>query len=444
MYLRHLRVQNVKLLRDVAIDFVGADGKPRMWTVFVGENRSCKTTLLQTIAAAASGRDQAIHLTTDVVASWPDLRRPRATLSIDAEFGFSESRHAYRSYPGPGDLDLRPLQPPLLRVQLSLESGRTVFDGSSAFVGELVGSHDPLVVARRENLADWFVAGYGVRRMLRSVGTVDTQRQRDPSLDRLKPLFGEDVIGTGFIELLGGDLGRSFAKILQSIFVAGGLLPHVTELELRGRGGIRSTKDLIEAQRFEMDILDEHGEPIRVPAAWLSQGYQSIIAWLADVVGQILLESGQPVEAAEMEGCVLVDEIDMYLHPTWQLRLIPALKRVFPRIQFIATTHSPMVLTALGAEEVWLLSHDAEGSVIARPAPHSPALLTGTELFESFFEIHKLYPSDLGEKASQYGRLATDPTRTPDEDALMISLRRELAAAGIEFDWEPVPREVAE
>src|ERR1043165_2853259 len=111
MYLRHLRVQNVKLLRDVAIDFVDAGGKPRMWTVFVGENRSWKTTLLQTIAAAASGRDQAIHLTTDVVASWPDLRRPRTTLSIDAEFGFSESRHAYRSYPDPMDSDVRRRQP---------------------------------------------------------------------------------------------------------------------------------------------------------------------------------------------------------------------------------------------------------------------------------------------------------------------------------------------
>lgn len=443
MYLRHLRVQNVKLLRDVSIDFRGATGEPRMWTVFVGENRSCKTTLLQTIAAAACGRDQATHLTTDVIASWPDLRRPGAALSIDAEFGFSATRHPWRSYPTQ-ELDVRPLEVPVLQSRLSLDPGRTVFDGRSTFDGELAGADDPLAAARRQTLADWFVAGYGVRRMLRGVGTVDTQRQRDPSLDRLKPLFGEDVIGTGFIELLGGELGRGFAKVLKSIFVAGGLLPHVTELELRGRGGIRSTRDLIEAQRFEMDIRDDGGEPIRVPAAWLSQGYQSIIAWLADVVGQILLEAGGQVEAEQMEGCVLVDEIDMYLHPTWQLRLIPALKRVFPRIQFIATTHSPMVLTALGAEEVWLLSHDAEGSVIAQPAPRSPALLTGTELFDSFFEIDHLYPSALGEKASQYSRLATDPTRTLDEDARMLTLRQELAAAGVEFEWEPVPRELAE
>lgn len=440
MYLRHLHVQNVKLLRDVKIDFVGAEGRPRMWTVFVGENRSCKTTLLQTIAAAASGRDQAIHLTTDVVASWPDLRRPDAQLSIDAGFGFSSSRHSRRPYP-----DSQPDQPPLLQAHLKLVPGRSVFDGSASFVGVDTG-RDPLVAARRENYRDWFVAGYGVRRMLRGVGTVDIQRQRNPSLDRLKPLFGEDVIGTGFIELLGEELGRTFARILQSVLVEGegDILPHVTALQLRGRRGIRSTKDLIEAQRFEMDILDDRGERILVPAAWLSQGYQSVIAWLADVVGQIAIDAGEPVDAAEMEGCVLVDEIDMYLHPTWQLRLIPALKRVFPRLQFIATTHSPMILPALAADEVWLLTHDPEGSVIAAPARHSPALLTGSELFEAFFAIDKVYPADLGEKASRYGRLATDPTRTPEEDLEMRSLRRELAAAGIKFDWEPASREVTE
>ena len=99
MYVRSLRVQNVKLLRDVRIDFVDANGRPRMWTVFVGENRLCKTTLLQTIAAAACGGDRGTQLVTDVVASWPDLRKP-VPLHIEAEFGFSDS--ARRTYPSNG------------------------------------------------------------------------------------------------------------------------------------------------------------------------------------------------------------------------------------------------------------------------------------------------------------------------------------------------------
>jgi predicted ATP-binding protein involved in virulence len=114
---------------------------------------------------------------------------------------------------------------------------------------------------------------------------------------------------------------------------------------------------------------------------------------------------------------------------------------VFPRLQFIATTHSPMVLPALTADEVYLLSRDAEGSVVATRADHSPALLTGSEILESFFEIRTLYPNDLGDKASEYGRLANDPTRSDAEDQRMRALRQELATAGIAYDWEPAPRE---
>jgi hypothetical protein len=440
MYVRHLRVRNVKLLRDVTVDFVDANGHPRMWTVFVGENRLCKTTLLQTIAAAACGADRGTQLVTDVIASWPDLRNP-VPLGVEAEFGLSQTRHAKREYP---DRRVSTQTAPRLWSKLDLEPGKRVFVGRSGYVGihdpARAPGADPLTEARTRALPDWFVAGYGPSRLLPGVGK--STRQTEPTLDRLRPLFGESLIGTGFIELLGEELGRSFAKVLQSVFVAGDVLPHVTAMELRGRGGVRSQRDLVEGQRFEMDVLDTRGERIRVPATWLSQGYQSLIAWLADVVGQILLEAGEPVEAAEMEGTVLVDELDLHLHPTWQVRLIPALKRVFPRLQFIATTHSPMVLPALAAEEVYILSQDAAGSVIATPSAQSPALLTGSELFEAFFELRKLYPGALGDKLHRYSYLATDPTRSPEEDAAMWLLRRELEAAGVDFDREPVAREV--
>lgn len=447
MYLRKLHVQNVKLLRDVEIDFVDAQGYPRMWTVFVGENRLCKTTLLQTIAAAASGRDKATHIATDVIESWPDLRRPRPNgtgaknvagtkIDIEATFGFSPERRPLPWYRPPSTL-------PILHSRLTLDPGRSVFDGASCYEGSPDPDEDPLMVMRRENLAGWFVAGYGASRLLRTVGSTDTQRRPDPAVDRLRPLFGSDLIGTGFVELLREDLARGFTKILQEVFVNGGLLPAVTALELRGRGGITKTSHLIDSQRFEMDVVGDDGKRIRVPATWLSQGYQSIIAWLADVVGQILLEYGEVVPAAEMEGVVLVDEIDLHLHPTWQVHLIPALKKVFPRLQFIATTHSPMVLPALTADEVYLLSHDEAGSVIATRADHSPALLTGSEILESFFGIRTLYPNDLGDKASECGRLANDPMRSEDEDRRMRALRQELASAGIDYEWEPAPREAA-
>ncbi|HET7500861.1 MAG TPA: AAA family ATPase, partial [Kofleriaceae bacterium] len=59
-----------------------------------------------------------------------------------------------------------------------------------------------------------------------------------------------------------------------------------------------------------------------------------------------------------MEGIVLVDELDLHLHPTWQTEIVAGLKATFPRMQFIVTTHSPLVLAGCRADEVWRLKQD--------------------------------------------------------------------------------------
>jgi hypothetical protein len=270
---------------------------------------------------------------TDVVASWTDLRRQEPVdATIEATFGFSNERHAVREYPG---FDISRDQPerqgaasPVpgieLRSSLRLAPGRRVLSGDSRFEGwppwyRVEGVDEPqdiLTEARAKGLRDWFVAGYGPTRLLPSPGKAS--REFDPMQDRLRPLFGEALIGTGFMDLLSPELGRAFAKLLHEVFVVGGLLPHVTKLELRGRGGIQSAKDLVEAHRFEVATGTKGS--IRVPAGWLSQGYQSLIAWVADFVGHILLEAGADIAASEMEGLVLVDEIDLHLHPKWAAR----------------------------------------------------------------------------------------------------------------------------
>jgi predicted ATP-binding protein involved in virulence len=63
--------------------------------------------------------------------------------------------------------------------------------------------------------------------------------------------------------------------------------------------------------------------------------------------------------AKESPGLVLIDELDLHLHPKWQRRVVDDLKRTFPRIQFICTTHSPFLIQALEPGE--LLRLDKEG-----------------------------------------------------------------------------------
>src|SRR5690606_31919722 len=160
--------------------------------------------------------------------------------------------------------------------------------------------------------------------------------------------------------------------------------------------------DLVEKHRFELKI---GAETLKLPATWLSQGYQSTIAWIADIIGQVFSEAGGPVALAEMEGLVLIDEIDLHLHPKWQLGLIPTLKRVLPKLQFIVTTHSPMVLPGLSREEVVILRPDEDGNVVAQESPETPALLTGSEIYRLFFGIDRLHPANLGADLQRYSFL---------------------------------------
>ena len=183
---------------------------------------------------------------------------------------------------------------------------------------------------------------------------------------------------------------------------------------------------------------------MNLPASWLSAGYQSTIAWVADLLGQVTLEAGRVLHPHEIAGIVLIDEIDLHLHPHWQASLVPSLRAIFPKVQFIATTHSPMVLPGLRQDEIIMLSLDEQGNIQQRPAPVAPALKTGSEILEWFFGIDKLYPAKLGQTLQEYTRLATDSERTAEEDARMQKLRQELQDADADPGWEPVERNQAE
>jgi hypothetical protein len=124
MYITRLHVKNLKLMRDLALDFTH-EGKPRMWTAFVAENGACKTTLLQTIALAASGPDRANQMAD--VPSLPDLRRTTETVWIDANFEFGNRLERLRLFPDERERSER------LLSSLSIGADQSTFSGYSSF-----------------------------------------------------------------------------------------------------------------------------------------------------------------------------------------------------------------------------------------------------------------------------------------------------------------------
>lgn len=102
------------------------------------------------------------------------------------------------------------------------------------------------------------------------------------------------------------------------------------------------------------DMLGQLDNGEWMPFEMLSDGYKNIVRLSADIAYRAIKLNPHLGENAvkETEGVVLIDEIDMHLHPNWQKTVISDLKRTFPKIQFIVTTHSPFIVQSLKADEI--------------------------------------------------------------------------------------------
>jgi predicted ATP-binding protein involved in virulence len=113
-------------------------------------------------------------------------------------------------------------------------------------------------------------------------------------------------------------------------------------------------------------LVAEHATLGRLPVGQLSDGIRAMIAMVADIAHRCVRLNPQWGEDAPQQtpGVVLIDEVDLHLHPDWQQRVLSGLREVFPCVQFIVTTHSPHVLSTVAAESIRILRvDDGEGHV---------------------------------------------------------------------------------
>lgn len=126
---------------------------------------------------------------------------------------------------------------------------------------------------------------------------------------------------------------------------------------------IRLLDELMIDYRFKGET-DESGELIlekdgaRIPLPALSDGYRAFIGWIGDFLYHLCMWAASGKKIREVEGVVLVDEIDLHLHPDWQRNIIATLSKTLPRIQFIFTSHSPLVTGSLEWPNIWVMQDD--------------------------------------------------------------------------------------
>ncbi len=94
---------------------------------------------------------------------------------------------------------------------------------------------------------------------------------------------------------------------------------------------------------------------LELKLAQLSSGERTLISLVADISRRATIANPQMPNPLICEGVILIDEIELHLHPEWQRNVIPALRNTFPNLQFILTTHSPQVLSNVKRENVFVL-----------------------------------------------------------------------------------------
>ena len=116
------------------------------------------------------------------------------------------------------------------------------------------------------------------------------------------------------------------------------------------RDELKTNESVIFSTRYEKDIVAlKTAERTVIPFTALSDGYRNVIKIILDIATRMCILNpylkGDALK--KTPGVVLIDEVDLSLHPTWQKRIIRILKEQFPRIQFICATHSPFIIQSL-------------------------------------------------------------------------------------------------
>lgn len=190
-------------------------------------------------------------------------------------------------------------------------------------------------------------AAYGINRLELS-GYIHTSISQAPQkLNKTDSLFANNNtlynIEAYLISLHGREEYAHKLHIIKKVLLE--LLPSIKDIII---------DDSQESKKvFYIETAEDGTTMPRIPFHALSTGSKSIIAMIGDMI--IELMQNQDIEhPSELEGIVIIDEIDAHLHPKWQKIFVQTLTRLFPKIQFIASTHSPIPLLGAPKETIIL------------------------------------------------------------------------------------------
>lgn len=140
----------------------------------------------------------------------------------------------------------------------------------------------------------------------------------------------------------------------------------------------------------------------------LSDGYKTMLALVMDLARRMAVANGelylkQKKSPLESPAIVLIDEVELHLHPSWQQTVLPSLMRIFPNTQFVVTTHSPQVISSIEPKHIRILK---EGKVL--PVETSTYGAESARVLEEVFGVPVRGAAEVKEILDEYLKLIND------------------------------------
>jgi len=361
VYVRRLQFEDLRCFQTLDFTFEQPSGQYAGWVVITGDNGSGKTALLRALSLCLVGPDVARALEGEA-RQW--IRRGCQRASFGAQVVLDRSLDRFVDS---GKAAREPFW-----AELEIGSGPAATNGSVVLAqapperrrarGKRSAARGPWAAAS----AGWFCAGYGPYRRIYGASQEAARLMTLPGpVGRFVSMFREDAALTE-AQLWAKDL--EYRRLVQSDGTSHRALAALQSLANDGflPGGVRM-------ERVDADglwLADREG--VVLPVGEMGDGRRAAMAMLTDMVRHMvevygvddLLETGPDgVPRIARPGVVLIDEIDAHLHPEWQRHLGFWLRDHFPHVQFIVSSHSPLVCPAADEMMVFLLPAPGSGEV---------------------------------------------------------------------------------
>lgn len=305
-----LSVENVKCFGPKqTLDLSDGKGRPARWTIILGENGTGKTTLLQCIARMCQEEDTP---TRPGIAWLRRLARDESSCVMDARVFMASSL----THEAPGEE---------VHWTLNVDSARGEYTWGDTSIDQQTVYPEVLCF------------GYGASRRM-GTPRLSGDQGNDSGVQGLfedTPLINAEewLLRMDYLASRQPEASKDEFQHTRELLTR--ILPDVDDLRVAGLStdGRRTPKPFVEA----------HTPYGWVPMRELGLGYQTLIAWMTDLIYRLYETGRGSDDPLSQPAVVLVDEIDLHLHPLLQRDLLPYLSEHLPNVQFIVTTHSPLV-----------------------------------------------------------------------------------------------------